>query len=412
MTKISEKLQGISRRDMLRLTKQFGLTSTMLAAGSLTGAVTFSRLAEAANSTYEKRFKTPAKVEWKFGAAGFNETNLLIERAGCLEFVRDLEERTDGAIRIEFIGSNQICGQLDCVKKTQQGIVDLYAASTQNSAGGAPYLNVLDYAYMFPSRAAQYYFLYHPGSQKVLRDPLRERHGIHFLFSHAELRGIQLGLKWQDKPLVTSVKDLAGTKNRVTGTQLGRIAMQLMGLNPTPIAWEETLDGLKQGLIDGAETWASAVAYANMSPVVSQCVNLEFFCGTEHTAVSASKFDELPGELQDAVMESAYLTQVHVQAANEAALVNTVGFSDPQMPNTLFAKNNVRVAMLSEEAKREAEEMCSPEFHPAEWEQWRERLNNWAGGMDTYKFIYDIAREIPKDTLAENVEPRRWWKSA
>ncbi|MGF1629012.1 MAG: TRAP transporter substrate-binding protein [Kiloniellaceae bacterium] len=408
---LSEKLMHISRRDLLRLTRQYGITSTLLAAGSMTGLLTATRLAEAANSTYEKRFKSEPKVTLKFGAAGFNERNLLIERAGCLQFAADLEERTDGAIRVEFIGSNQICGQLDCVKKTQQGIVDIFAASTQNSAGGAPYLNVLDYAYMFPSRASQYYFLYHPGSEAVLREPLRKRHNLHFLFSHAELRGIQLGLKWKDKPLVTSVTELAGTKNRVTGTQLGRIAMEKMKLNPAPIAWEETLDGLKQGLIDGAETWASAVAYANMAPVVSQVVNLEFFCGTEHTAMNAGVFDKLDGSLQDAVMESAYLTQVHVQAANEAALVNTVGFSDPQLPNTIFAKTGTRVSMLSDEAKREAEEMCSPEFHPADWEQWRERLNGWAGGMDTYKAIYDIAREIPKDTLPENVEPRRWWKA-
>ena len=407
-----DKLQGVSRRDLLRLTKHFGITSTLLAAGGLTGAVTFSRLAEAANSTYEKRFKNKAKHTLKFGAAGFNERNLLIERAGCLQFVNDVEERTDGAIRIEFIGNNQICGQLDCVKKTQQGIVDLYAASTQNSAGGAPYLNVLDYAYMFPSRASQYYFLYHPGSQKVLRDQMRKRHNVEFLFSHAELRGIQLGLGWKDKPLVKSVTDLAGTKNRVTGTQLGRIAMQLMNLNPTPIAWAETLDGLKQGLIDGAETWAAAVAYANMSPVVSQSVNLEFFCGTEHTAMNGKKFDSLGGELQDAVMESAFLTQVHVQAANEASLVNTVGFSNPTLPGTLFDQHNVRVAWLSDEAKKEAEQMCSPEFQPEPWAKWRERLNGWSGGMDTYKFIYDIAREIPKDTKAENVEPRRWWKSS
>ncbi len=407
---LSDKLSALSRRDLLRLAKQYGWSSTLLAAGTLTGAISLPRLAEAANSTYEKRFGSAAKHTLKFGAAGFNERNLLIERAGCLQFVNDLEERTDGAIRIEFIGNNQICGQLNCVKKTQQGIVDIYAASTQNSAGGAPYLNVLDYAYMFPSRASQYYFLYHPASQKILRDPMRKRHGIEFLFSHAELRGIQLGLKWKDKPTVKSVEELAGTKNRVTGTQLGRIAMNLMNLNPTPIAWEETLDGLKQGLIDGAETWASAVAYANMSPVVSQVVNLEFFCGTEHTAMSSKVFDKLGGELQDAVMESSYLTQVHVQAANEVALVNTVGFSDPQMPNTIFAKNGTRVSMLSDAAKREAEEMCSPEFHASEWEQWRERLNGWADGMDTYKFIYDIAREIPKETLAENVEPRRWWK--
>ncbi len=408
---LSKTLGNVSRRDLLRLAKRYGISSTLLGAGALSGAITLPRLAEAAQSTYEKRYKSEPKFKLKFGAAGFNEKNLLIERAGCLQFVNDLEERTEGAIRIEFIGNNQICGQLDCVKKTQQGIVDLYAASTQNSAGGAPYLNVLDYAYMFPTRASQYHFLYHPGSQKVLRDPMRKRHKIEFLFSHAELRGIQLGLAWKDKPLVNSVTELAGTKNRVTGTQLGRIAMELMNLNPTPIAWAETLDGLKQGLIDGAETWASAVAYANMSPVVSQVINLEFFCGTEHTAMSSKVFDKLGGELQDAVMESAYLTQVHVQAANEAALVNTVGFSEPQLPNTIFAKHGTRVSMLSDEAKREAEEMCSPEFHPEKWEKWRERLNDWSGGMDTYKFIYDIAREIPKETLAENVEPRRWWRA-
>ena len=407
---LTEKLKHVSRRDLLRLTKHFGISSTLLAAGGLTGLVTLPRLAEAANSTYTKRFKQKPKFKLKFGAAGFTEKNLLIERAGCLQFVNDLEERTDGAIQIEFIGANQICGQTNCVKKTQQGIVDIYAASTQNSAGGAPYYNVLDYAYMFPSRASQYHFLYHPGSQKVLRDPLRKKHGIEMLFSHAELRGIQLGLAWKDKPLVTSVTQLAGTKNRVTGTQLGRIAMNLMKLNPTPIAWAETLDGLKQGLIDGAETWASAVAYANMSPVVSQVLNMEFFCGTEATAMNGKVFDSLGGELQDAVMESSYLTQVHVQAANEAALVNTVGFSDPQHPDTIFAKHGTRVSMFTDAAKREAEEMCSPEFHPKEWEKWRDRINGWSGGMDTYKFISDIAREIPKDTLAENVEPRRWWK--
>jgi len=369
-------------------------------------------LATAANSTYKKRFKNSPKFTLKFGAAGLNERNLLVERAGCLQFVNDLEERTEGAIRVEFIGSNQICGQLNCVKKTMQGITDIYASSTQNAAGGAPYLNVLDYAYMFPSRAAIYYFLYHPDSEKILREPMRRKHKIQFLFSHAELRGIMLGLKWKNKPNVTSVDQLAGTKNRVTGTQLGRIAMTLMKLNPVPIAWEETLDGLKQGLIDGAETWMSAVAYANMSPVVSQCVDLRFFCGTEHTAMSSKVFDKLGGVLQDAVMESAYTTQIHVQGVHEASLVHTCGATNPQMPNTIFAKNGTRVAEISPAELRKAEEMCSPEFQPQHWEEWRERINGWAGGIDTYSSIYKIAREIPADTRAENVEPRRWWKSS
>ena len=408
---IFDKLSRISRRDLFKLAGAYGWTSTVLAAGAFGGAMSFSSLARAANSTYEKRFKKSAKHQLKFGASGFNARNLLIERAGALQFVQDLEERTDGEIRIEFIGDNQICGQLSCVKKTQQGIVDIYAASTQNSAGGAPYLNVLDYAYMFPSRASQYHFLYSPASQRILRDPLEKRHGLKFLFSHCELRGIQLGLAWKDKPTVTRLEELFGTKNRVTGTQLGRIAMQLLKLNPVPVAWEETLDGLKQGLIDGAETWASAVAYANMSPVVAQSVDLRFFCGTEHTSMSAKVFDGMEGALQDAIMESAYLTQVHVQAANEAALVKTVGFSDPVMPGTIFDQENVRPAFLADDQVKLAEEMCSPEFNPEPWAQWRERLNKWAGGIDTYQEIHRVAREIPADTKPENVEPRRWWKA-
>ena len=407
---LSDNLNRISRRDLFKVAGTYGLSSTLLAAGTFGGAMSLGKLARAAESTYERRFAKEAKHTLKFGAAGFNARNLLIERAGALEFARDLEARTDGEIRVEFIGDNQICGQLSCVEKTQQGITDIYAASTQNSAGGAPYLNVLDYAYMFPGRASQYHFLYHPKSQEILRDPLEKRHGLKFLFSHCELRGIQLGLGWQDRPTVTKLEELFGTKNRVTGTQLGRIAMQALNLNPVPVAWEETLDGLKQGLIDGAETWASAVAYANMSPVVSQCVDLKFFCGTEHTSMSASVFDSLGGALQDAVMESAYWAQAHVQAANEAALVKTVGFSEPQLPGTIFVENDVRCAFLEEAEIRKAEEMCSPEFQPQLWEQWRERLNGWAGGIDTYQEIYDIAREVDKDMLPENVEPRRWWK--
>ena len=128
--------------------------------------------------------------------------------------------------------------------------------------------------------------------------------------------------------------------------------------------------------------------------------------------MSSKVFDKLDDNLQNAVLESSYLAQVHVQAANEAALIKTVGFSDPQLPDTLFVKHNVRPAFLADDQIKMAEEMCSPEYKPDPWNEWRERLNKWAGGIDTYKEIHRIAREIPKDTLPENVEPRRWWKSA
>jgi hypothetical protein len=120
---------------------------------------------------------------------------------------------------------------------------------------------------------------------------------------------------------------------------------------------------------------------------------------------------QLTPDLQNALMESAYQTQVFIQLASEAALVNTVGASNPQTPNTVFGKHGIRFVELPEKELKKAEHLCSPEFNPKPWEGWREKLNKMAGNIDIYKEIHAIARQIPSDSLAENVEPRRWWKA-
>ncbi|MYN14233.1 TRAP transporter substrate-binding protein DctP [Pusillimonas sp. TS35] len=401
----------LDRRGFMRIAGRYGLSSTLLGAVGMFGPLTLEGVGQAAAQTAKGRNGT-AKYNFKMGAAGFNEENLKIQESGQLWFARELEKRSDGAIRVDFIGSNQICNQLDCVKKTQQGIVDMFTASTQNSAGAAPYYNVLDFAYMFPSRASQHYFFYHPKSEALLREPLRRLHNVQFLFTHCELRGLMMGSKFANKPTVSKVSELAGTKNRVTGTQLGRIAMELMDLGPVPLAWEETVDGLKSGLIDGAETWMGAAGYGGLSPVLSQAVDLRFFCGTEHTAMNNKTFEKLPPELQDVVMETAYAAQQYTQRENERALVEVVGATPAPGPETLFGKNKVRVAVLPPEEIKKAEQACSPEFNPKPWEQWRERLSKMQGGADTYQEIYKIAREIPLDATVESVKPRKWWEAA
>lgn len=401
----------LNRRDFFRLAGRFGFTSTVLAVAGTVGPLTLGGVARAASATADARDAAKPLIKLKFGAAGFNPENLKIQESGQLWFAQELEKRSNGALQIDFIGNNAICNQGDCVKKTQQGIVDMYTASTQNSAGSAPYYNVLDFAYMFPTRASQFHFMYSHKSEALLREPLRKLHNLEFLYTHAELRGIMLGKKFADKPTVTSVEELAGTKNRVTGTQLGRIAMTLMNLNPTPLAWEETLDGLKQGLIDGAETWMGAAAYANMAPVLSQAVDLRFFCGTEHTAMNYSVFKKLPPNLQDLFRETAYDAQQYTQKNQERALVEVVGAVPNPGPNTIFGKNGVRVAELSPAELLKAEKMCSPQYVPKPWEEWRERLNKMSGGHDVYKEIFAIAREIPATMQVADVKPNRWWKA-
>lgn len=407
-TSFQTKLAGISRRDFHRIAGRFGLTSVLTAAAGMGGLFSADALAQTTNTTYEKRFKNEPKHVLKLGTV-FNQRQHNIQRAGVWDFVVDLEERTEGAIRVEILDSAGVCAEEKCVQQAMQGILDIGNSSTQNAAASAPWLNALDWPFMFQSRGQMYNFFFSPESETLFRKQYRERHGMEFLFSLCELRQLFMGLKWQDREPITSVTQLAGTKNRATNTQLGRIAMQLMDLNPVPVAWVEVLDAMKSGLVDGMETWTTACTAFNLAPVVSKYVGINFIPGTQHTAIRTQSFEALEPELQDAVMESAYWAQVNTMLSNEAGLSIFSGLMKNPPEDTILGKNNVEMNFLSDEAIAEAEEIASPS--KPEYGDWHERLNEW-GGYDVYNTMKQTVRAFPKETAAIDVEPRRWWRSA
>ena len=132
--------------------------------------------------------------------------------------------------------------------------------------------------------------------------------------------------------------------------------------------------------------------------------------GREHTATSASVLDGLGPHLEDAAHERAHLALVHVRAASEAALVETVSFSDPQLPDTTFAKGEMRVAVRPEEEIATAGETCSPASDPEPRARRRERPDRWAGGVGAREGIPRAARGLAAETLPETVEPRGRWR--
>ncbi|MGI9336025.1 MAG: hypothetical protein ACR2RL_23000 [Gammaproteobacteria bacterium] len=77
--------EHLSRRDLLRVAGRYGLTSTLLGGAAVVGPLTLTRLAEAANSTYEKRFKSPARHTLKFGSHLHESCGHL--SIGCLFFL-------------------------------------------------------------------------------------------------------------------------------------------------------------------------------------------------------------------------------------------------------------------------------------------------------------------------------------
>ena len=405
-TSFDAKLSGVSRRDFLRISKQYGLTATYAGVAGMGGMFSAEALAKSANTQYEKKLKKKPKHTIKLGTVVGKKHDRVI-RFGFWEFASDLEARTDGEIAVDVLGANAICAEQVCVQKAMQGVIDIAASSTQNASSVAPWLNAIDFPYMFQSNGQLYHFFMSPNSDKFYRKVYREKNRMEILFVLCEMRQLYMGLKWKDKPPITEIGHLAGTKNRVTNTQLGRIAMQLMKLNPVPVAWVETLDALKNGLIDGMETWTTATTAFNMAPVVSQYVGLKFIPGTGHVAIGTRTLDKVGDRLREDIMESGYQAQRAVMYSNEAGLALISGEVPNPGPDTIFGKAGTRMNFFSEEALKECEDIASP-TRP-EYNRWHEKLNKMCG-FSLYDEFLPVAREYDKDALAINVEPRRWWK--
>ncbi len=401
----------ISRRQFGKVAAAFGFHAafggwyTTVRDGEV---ATLDRVVAKALGIQKAEAAKPVKFKLRLGTSVSKKSEEVM-KFGVWEFAEDVAKRTDGEVQVEIIGGAAICGEVNCHQKVAGKTIDISSGSSQNAAPTFPYNNVLDYAYLWPSRASIFHFLYSPKSEPLFRKTVREKYGIEWLWSHVELRNVYMGLKYKDKPLVKKPEDIRGAKLRITGSQMGRIALTQLGTNPIPVAWEETLEGLKSGLIDGQETWSSAAASFGMGAVISQDVWIEFFAGLGHTYTRTDVLERLGGPHQEAVREAAFAAQQWTQKNNEEALVNIVGINDPPPPGSVWAKAGVRHCKLTKKERAAWEELASPQHNPKAWEEWRDKLTKIAG-FDAYPQLHKLAREIPEDTPAAAVKPRRWWK--
>ena len=408
-----------SRRDFNRIAATFGVTSTLLAFKGLAQAgerPSATQLAQAAKKTEKERAKTTPKFTLRYGAAGHDIETTWIAKIGTIDFTYDLEERTDGAIRVEHLGSNSICGEMSCAEKCTQGIIDLYVASTQNSSTICSYMLNLDWGALWPGRAAMYSFAYDHRSEDLFREPIRRLYGLEMLHGDYGLRGFFMARKkyGPGTPALDTLEKLKATsaKVRTTGTFFGLLSMKLMGVNPVTISYEEVVDAVRQGAIDGAEAWEIPFSMIHFTQYTGQYLYLKYCSGNWVTGMSVKSLKKLPTELQEQVMEAAYLTQVGIQGKEEASIYMRAGAGDDPdpPPGSEHWKCDIRNIIWSPEEYAKLEKLISPKFNPDPWKEHMEKQNKLYGRGDIFQKMYAIAHEVPADAYAIDVQPHRWWK--
>lgn len=161
-------------------------------------------------------------------------------------FAANVEEASQGTIRIKVFGAGELVPALGAFDATRRGLADMYHGAEYYWQGTSPAFNFFA-AVPFGLNGAEMSAWIRYGGGQELWDALSAKHGIKpFLVGNS---GVQMG-GWYKHEL-KSLEDFKGLKVRMPG--LGGEVLSRLGAAATTLAGAEIFPALQSGAIDGTE---------------------------------------------------------------------------------------------------------------------------------------------------------------
>jgi len=392
---------SISRRDFMRVTRDFGAKTALFAAA---GAVSMGGLSQFAMRDAHAAKK--AKYKLRHGASVVNPKNEAFLQSQVYKFVEWVEELSDGEINIQLLDKNQACAETQCAERVGAGVIDIGNSSAQNAAAVVYHSQALDWPFLWRDRTSLLNLLHDPSMNPVYRDVWRNKYGIEFLYTANDPRDIFMGLKFSDREEVRTPDQLKGAKLRITNSTMIKNFAASLGMSPVPLAWTETLEGMKSGVVDGMETWGGAAAGFGMTKVTAQALELNFCPGTASAFMSARSMDRMPERLQDVVREAARRASELSEKRMGWQMDHITGNGPNPQPESNYVKlkDTMRHVRLTDAELDAFRERGAVERNGAIYGDIRKKLDKLAG-LD----VFGAIAEYEKKVRGKPLNAQKWW---
>ena len=239
-----------------------------------------------------------AQTTLKLGYAIVNTSHYGI---GASVFMREVEKRTNGRIKIAEYAAAALGGERETVEGAQLGTVDLVITSTGPVGNFVPETLITDIPFLFRD---------YDHARRGLDGPIGQE-----ILKKCDAKGL-VCLAWgengfrhmtNNKRDVKSPEDVKGLKLRTMENQVHMTAFRTLGASPTPMAFPELYGALQQGTVDGQENPIPVILSAKFANVQ------KFMSLTGHVyspalfIMSKASYNKLSKEDQIAVTEAAKL---------------------------------------------------------------------------------------------------------
>lgn len=161
-------------------------------------------------------------------------------------FKKQIEERTNGAFKVECLDSFKFGNHEALVQGLQMGVISMIFETTSLLSVYSPTLMLFDLPYLIPSWEAADLIIDGPVGAKMAKD--LERLGL------VPMGYVENGFRQliTNRP-VRKLEDNRGLKIRSTPSKIHIAALKSILANPTPLAWPEVTTALQQKTVDGVD---------------------------------------------------------------------------------------------------------------------------------------------------------------
>ncbi len=236
----------------------------------------------------------------------------------AMQYLADkLEEKSDGAMKIQIYPSQQLGTERECVELLQIGSLGMTKISASVMENFSPLYAVFSLPYVFENQQHHFSVLDSEIGQRILLSS--EKYLVRGLcYYDAGSRSFYTVSKQVNTP-----EDLTGLKIRTQESQTSVKMVNTLGGSATPISWGELYTALQQGVVDGAENNPPSFYLSGHYEVC------KYYSLDEHTSVpdvlliSTRVWESLTGQeqkwLNEAIHESTlYQRKIWKEASDHA----------------------------------------------------------------------------------------------
>lgn len=296
------ELKSAERRRFMEVTAKFGFTAATVA---LFSGVIHSPEASAQVAKEENMRKKAAKHKMNLATAyiiGASRSYPIMQ----LDMKENVQNTTNGAVYVKLAPGGQLGAGSALAQKVQSGTIQAAQHSISNFAPFAPVVDLINIPYWCGGNQ-RFINLVTSDAWKEEVNPKVAKKGFKVLWYVCIDPRVVAIRKGMDGPIKTP-KQMKGVKFRVPGSKILAQFYQLLGANPTPIAWGETSSAIKQGVADALDPSVEALYVFGFKDALSWVTFSGAVPDSQVYSCNLEWFNGLPKKVQEGIDFASEIT--------------------------------------------------------------------------------------------------------